>query len=74
MWGYSLQIYADFSGYTDIAIGLSCLMGFTLLPNFNSPYKAISVADFWRRWHKSLGFLVPGLSVYSTWGEIKLEV
>ena len=55
MWGYSLQIYADFSGYTDIAIGLSCLMGFTLLPNFNSPYKAISVADFWRRWHKSLG-------------------
>ncbi len=55
MWGYSLQIYADFSGYTDIAIGLSCLMGFVLLPNFNSPYKAISVADFWRRWHKSLG-------------------
>lgn len=55
MWGYSLQIYADFSGYTDIAIGLSCLMGFALLPNFNSPYKAISVADFWRRWHKSLG-------------------
>ena len=55
MWAYSLQIYADFSGYTDIAIGLSCLMGFVLLPNFNSPYKAISVADFWRRWHKSLG-------------------
>jgi D-alanyl-lipoteichoic acid acyltransferase DltB (MBOAT superfamily) len=55
MWAYSLQIYADFSGYTDIAIGLSCLMGFALLPNFNSPYKAISVADFWRRWHKSLG-------------------
>lgn len=55
MWGYSLQIYADFSGYTDIAIGLSCLMGFSLLANFNSPYKAISVADFWRRWHKSLG-------------------
>lgn len=55
MWGYSLQIYADFSGYTDIAIGLSCLMGFSLLANFNSPYKAVSVADFWRRWHKSLG-------------------
>lgn len=55
MWGYSLQIYGDFSGYTDIAIGLSRLMGFDLLENFNSPYKATSVADFWRRWHKSLG-------------------
>lgn len=55
MWGYSLQIYGDFSGYTDIAIGLSLLMGFRLLENFNSPYKAINVADFWRRWHKSLG-------------------
>lgn len=55
MWAYSLQIYGDFSGYTDIAIGISRLMGFTLLENFNSPYKAVSVADFWRRWHKSLG-------------------
>ena len=55
MWGYSLQIYGDFSGYTDIAIGVSRLMGFKLLENLNSPYKAISVADFWRRWHKSLG-------------------
>jgi D-alanyl-lipoteichoic acid acyltransferase DltB (MBOAT superfamily) len=55
MWGYSLQIYGDFSGYTDIAIGVSALMGFRLLENFNSPYKATSVADFWRRWHKSLG-------------------
>jgi alginate O-acetyltransferase complex protein AlgI len=55
MWGYSLQIYGDFSGYTDIAIGLSSLMGFKLLANFDSPYKAINVADFWRRWHKSLG-------------------
>lgn len=55
MWGYSLQIYGDFAGYTDIAIGLSKLMGFNLLENFNSPYKAVSVADFWRRWHKSLG-------------------
>ena len=55
MWGYSLQIYGDFSGYTDIAIGISRLMGFKLLENFHSPYKAINVADFWRRWHKSLG-------------------
>lgn len=55
MWAYSLHIYADFSGYTDIAIGLSKLMGFQLKPNFNSPYKAKSVAEFWRRWHISLG-------------------
>lgn len=54
MFAYSLQIYADFSGYTDMAIGVSKLMGFNLLENFNSPYKAVSVADFWRRWHKSL--------------------
>jgi len=55
MWGYSLHIYADFSGYTDIAIGLSRLMGFKLKRNFNSPYKAKNVAEFWRRWHISLG-------------------
>lgn len=55
MWAYSLHIYADFSGYTDVAIGLSQLMGFKLKPNFNSPYKAKNVAEFWRRWHISLG-------------------
>ena len=55
MWAYSLHIYADFSGYTDIAIGLSRLMGFKLKRNFNSPYKAKNVAEFWRRWHISLG-------------------
>jgi len=55
MWAYSLQIYGDFSGYTDIATGVSRLMGFKLFKNFDSPYKAINVADFWRRWHRSLG-------------------
>lgn len=55
MWGYSLQIYGDFSGYTDMATGIALLMGFRLPENFNSPYKSVSVADFWRRWHKSLG-------------------
>ena len=55
MIAYSLHIYADFSGYTDIATGLSRLMGFQLKPNFNSPYKARNVGDFWRRWHMSLG-------------------
>jgi D-alanyl-lipoteichoic acid acyltransferase DltB (MBOAT superfamily) len=55
MWAYSLFIYGDFSGYTDIATGIARLMGFRLTKNFDSPYKAISVADFWRRWHRSLG-------------------
>lgn len=54
IFGYSLQIYADFSGYTDIAIGIALLLGFRLKTNFNSPYKATSTSDFWRRWHISL--------------------
>lgn len=51
---YSLQVYADFSGYTDIAIGVAMLMGFYLPVNFNSPYKADSPSNFWKRWHISL--------------------
>lgn len=54
LFGYSLQVYADFSGYTDIAIGVAALLGFTLPLNFNSPYKARHVAEFWKRWHISL--------------------
>lgn len=54
LYGYSLQVYADFSGYTDIAIGVALLMGFTLPTNFNSPYKAKNVGEFWKRWHMSL--------------------
>jgi len=54
VYGYGLQIYCDFSGYTDIAIGLGLIMGFRLPLNFNSPYKASSLSDFWRRWHISL--------------------
>jgi D-alanyl-lipoteichoic acid acyltransferase DltB (MBOAT superfamily) len=51
---YSLQVYADFSGYTDIAIGVAMLMGFYLPKNFNSPYKATNPGNFWKRWHISL--------------------
>lgn len=51
---YSLQVYADFSGYTDIAIGVAMLMGFYLPQNFNSPYKATNPGAFWKRWHISL--------------------
>jgi D-alanyl-lipoteichoic acid acyltransferase DltB (MBOAT superfamily) len=54
VYGYSIQIYCDFSGYTDIAIGLALLLGFALPINFNSPYKAVNITDFWRRWHISL--------------------
>jgi D-alanyl-lipoteichoic acid acyltransferase DltB (MBOAT superfamily) len=54
LFAYSLQVYADFSGYTDIAIGVALLMGFHLPRNFNSPYKALTPTDFWRRWHMSL--------------------
>jgi alginate O-acetyltransferase complex protein AlgI len=53
-YGYSVQIYCDFSGYTDMAIGLALLLGFRLPLNFNSPYKAVNITDFWHRWHISL--------------------
>ncbi|MBR0453400.1 MAG: MBOAT family protein [Bacteroidales bacterium] len=54
LFAYSLQVYADFSGYTDIAIGVAMLMGFYLPQNFNSPYKASNAGNFWKRWHISL--------------------
>ena len=54
VYGYGLQIYCDFSGYSDIAIGLAVMMGFNLPLNFNAPYTAASITDFWRRWHISL--------------------
>ena len=54
IYGYGLQIYCDFSGYTDIAIGVALIIGFRLPINFYSPYKAASITDFWKRWHISL--------------------
>jgi D-alanyl-lipoteichoic acid acyltransferase DltB (MBOAT superfamily) len=54
VYGYAVQIYADFSGYTDIAIGVALLMGFRFARNFNAPYVATSLQDFWRRWHMTL--------------------
>lgn len=52
--GYSLQLYFDFSGYCDMAVGIGYMFGIRLHQNFNSPYKAISIVDFWRRWHITL--------------------
>lgn len=53
-YGYGVQIYCDFSGYSDIAIGVAALLGYRFLTNFNQPYRAMGVRDFWRRWHISL--------------------
>ena len=69
VYAYALQLYYDFSGYTDIAIGSALLLGIKLPINFNSPYRAQNIADFWRRWHISLSnwlrdylyFSLPGL-------------
>ncbi|SVC07926.1 uncharacterized protein METZ01_LOCUS260780, partial [marine metagenome] len=54
VYGYALQIYGDFSGYSDIAIGIALLLGFRFSANFDQPYRALSLRDFWRRWHISL--------------------
>ncbi len=54
VYGYALQIYCDFSGYSDMAIGIALLMGYRFCINFDSPYKSSSIAEFWHRWHISL--------------------
>jgi D-alanyl-lipoteichoic acid acyltransferase DltB (MBOAT superfamily) len=69
VWAYAFQLYYDFSGYTDIAIGSAQLLGLKLPENFNRPYLATNISDFWRRWHISLSnwlrdylyFSLPGL-------------
>lgn len=55
---YPVELYGDFSGYTDIALGGACMLGFKLNPNFNRPFIAQTTAEFWRRWHMSLSFWV----------------
>lgn len=54
MYGYAVQVYCDFSGYSDVAIGSALLLGYRFKSNFDQPYKASNVAEFWRRWHISL--------------------
>lgn len=54
VYAYAVQIYADFSGYTDIAIGVALLLGFRFPQNFDNPYRAVTLQDFWRRWHMTL--------------------
>ena len=71
---YTLQIYFDFSGYSDMAIGLSLLIGIRLPINFNSPYKAASIIDFWRRWHISLSRFLRDYLYVSLGGNRKGEI
>ncbi len=54
VYGYAMQIYCDFSGYTDMAIGIALMLGYKLPVNFDSPYQSASITEFWRRWHISL--------------------
>ncbi len=54
IYGYALQIYCDFSGYSEMAIGIALLLGYSLPKNFDSPYQSASITEFWRRWHISL--------------------
>ncbi|HEX6104892.1 MAG TPA: MBOAT family O-acyltransferase, partial [Gemmatimonadales bacterium] len=56
--GYTAQIYFDFSGYSDMAVGLALLLGFRFPQNFDSPYRSANIAEFWRRWHMSLSFWI----------------
>ncbi len=74
VYGYAVQIYCDFSGYTDIAIGTALMLGFSFKKNFNQPYRAQSLQEFWRRWHRSLSqwlrdylYIPLGGSRFGTW-------
>ena len=58
MLGYTFQLYFDFSGYTDMALGLALLFGIVLPQNFDAPYRAVSIQDFWRRWHVTLSLFL----------------
>lgn len=61
---YSFSLYMDFSGYSDMAIGMAAMMGFEFKENFNFPYLSTSITEFWRRWHMSLGGMVPGVPLF----------
>lgn len=58
LFAYAMQIYYDFSGYTDMAIGLGLMLGFVFPRNFDAPYRAATLSDFWRRWHQSLSYFL----------------
>lgn len=66
---YTIQLYFDFSGYCNMAIGLAELFGIKLSINFNSPYKAIDIEDFWKRWHMTLNRFLQSIYTFH-WEEI----
>ena len=72
--GYTLQLYFDFSGYSDMAIGLGQLFNIKLPINFNSPYKATNIIDFWRRWHITLSRFLRDYLYFSLGGNRKGEI
>ncbi len=74
VYGYTLQIYCDFSGYSDMAIGLALLLGFKFPLNFNFPYKSFDLTDFWRRWHISLSSWIRDYVYISMGGNRKGKV
>ncbi|HOT88004.1 MAG TPA: MBOAT family O-acyltransferase [Bacteroidales bacterium] len=73
-YGYMIQLFFDFSGYTDMVVGIACLLGFSIAPNFNKPFSATNITDFWRRWHMTLSvwlrdYLFSPLSLsFRKWG------
>ena len=71
--GFSLQIYFDFSAYSDMAIGLGLILGFTLPANFNAPYQASSIREFWRRWHMTLSRFLRDY-LYIPWGGNRIGI
>lgn len=74
LYGYTVQLYCDFSGYSDMAIGISALLGFKIPMNFNAPFKADSLSDFWRRWHISLSSWIRDYIYISLGGNRKGKV
>lgn len=73
MYGYAIQVYCDFSGYSDVAIGSALLLGYRFKINFDQPYKASNVAEFWRRWHISLSSWLRDYVYFSLGGSKKGE-
>ena len=74
VWLYTIQIFCDFSGYSDMAIAVAALLGYKLVLNFDAPYLAISIQDFWRRWHISLSSWIRDYIYISLGGRMKFRL
>lgn len=74
VWLYAVQIFCDFSGYTDMAIAVAALLGYKLVLNFDAPYLAVSIQDFWRRWHISLSSWIRDYIYISLGGRKKIRI